>query len=72
MISICLDFGNTRLKAAIFREKNLSEVFVLRADAEQHIREIIEKFRPDRSILSSVIEHDPAIEALLKKRDCIP
>lgn len=67
MISICLDFGNTRLKAAIFREKNLSEVFVLKADAEQHIREIIEKFRPERSILSSVIEHDPAIELLLKK-----
>ena len=66
MITICLDFGNTRLKAAIFEADKLKEVIVLNANALESLERIIEIHQPKRSILSSVIDHDPAIEALLQ------
>lgn len=65
MTTLCLDFGNTRLKAAVFENDELSEVIVLRSDATAHLREIVEQHRPQRSILSSVVNHDPAMEELL-------
>ncbi|GAB4093617.1 type III pantothenate kinase [Flaviaesturariibacter terrae] len=67
-VSFCLDFGNTRLKVAVFTGDRLHEVIFLRADAAQHLAELIEQWRPRRSILSSVVHHDPAIEALLSAR----
>ncbi len=68
MISLCLDFGNTRLKAALFISDELKEVIVLRDDAVAHLAEIIQQHKPERSILSSVINHDKNIEALLNER----
>jgi type III pantothenate kinase len=64
--TICLDFGNTRLKLALFEDNELNEIFVLEENAFTHLEEIISKFSPHRSILSSVIEHDIKIETLLK------
>lgn len=63
--TICLDFGNTRLKLALFEDDELKEIFVLQEDALNHLEEIILKISPHRSILSSVIEHDIEIETLL-------
>ncbi len=63
--TICLDFGNTRLKLAVFEDNELIEIFVLGEDALYYLEEIISKFSPHRSILSSVIEHDVKIESLL-------
>jgi type III pantothenate kinase len=65
MNTICLDFGNTRLKAAIFEEDRLKEVTILDADVHDNLRQLLEQFNPERSILSSVINHDPSIEQLL-------
>ena len=64
--TLCLDFGNTRLKAAVFRSGTLSEVIVLEADAVQHLQQIVEQHQPENSILSSVINHDKKIEQLLQ------
>jgi type III pantothenate kinase len=64
MITLCLDFGNTRLKTAVFEDDELKEVIVLRHQSE-HLKEIIAKHRPARSILSSVIHHDAAVEDIL-------
>ena len=66
-ISICLDFGNTRLKCAVFSGRELQEVIVLPDDREETLMELIEKFKPVKSLLSSVVNHNPAIEPLLKK-----
>ncbi|TCJ13096.1 type III pantothenate kinase [Flaviaesturariibacter flavus] len=63
--TFCLDFGNTRLKLARFENDTLREVIFLREDALQHLRELLEQYRPARSILSSVVHHDPEIEVLL-------
>ncbi len=65
--TICLDFGNTRLKCAIFNPE-LEEVVVLTGDTVADIEAVLEKYRPAKAILSSVIEHDPAVEALLETK----
>jgi len=64
--TLCFDFGNTRKKCAVFVDGNFSKELVLEDDTPATIRNLIEAYRPDRSILSSVIEHDPAMEELLK------
>lgn len=66
--TLCFDFGNTRLKAAVFTGGRLQEVIVLKDDSEATIQELLDRARPERSILSSVINHNEAIEALLAQR----
>ncbi len=62
--TLCLDFGNTRLKAALFNEEELEEKFVLNGDGIDDLSVIIQKFKPAFSILSSVIHHQEKIEGL--------
>ncbi len=64
-VTICFDFGNTRLKAAIFINKALGELRVLENDDLATIQALIDEFIPDKTILSSVIHHNKAIEELL-------
>jgi type III pantothenate kinase len=65
--TLCFDFGNTRKKCAVFVDGNFTEELVLEDDGPETIGQLITTWRPDRSILSSVIEHDPAMEQLLMK-----
>ena len=65
MTTFCFDFGNTRLKCAVFVGGNLDVVEVLNDDTLQTIQALIDKYKPNKSILSSVIKHDVAIEQLL-------
>jgi type III pantothenate kinase len=67
-ITLCFDFGNTRLKAAVFSDGKLQEVVVLKDDAETTIEELITRTKAENSILSSVINHNEKIEALLAQR----
>jgi type III pantothenate kinase len=65
--TFCFDFGNTRLKCAVFQGKQFMEERVLdNADAAT-VQVLIDEFRPSFSILSSVINHPPELEELLKK-----
>lgn len=64
--TICLDFGNTRQKIALFEENVLKEVIVLDAEPVDQLNRAIKNFRPHKSILSSVIDHSPEIEVILK------
>jgi len=68
MTTICLDFGNTRLKTAVFENEQLKEVVVLEEDASQHLQNIIDQYQPQNSILSSVINHDIRLEKLLDSK----
>lgn len=63
--TLCFDFGNTRLKFAVFTNGELKIVHLLKDDQVETIRASVEKYRPDRTILSSVIEHNPELETLL-------
>ena len=67
MVTLCFDFGNTRRKAAVFNHANLEKIIVLDDDSLATIQSLIDTYRPGRSILSSVIDHDPAMEELLVK-----
>ncbi len=63
--TLCFDFGNTRLKCAVFNGKELKGVIALDDDNLVTIENIIAQYKPSRSILSSVINHNPQIEELL-------
>lgn len=65
MTTLCFDFGNTRKKVAIFQGSELKEAITMADDSLPVVQALIEKFRPQKSILSSVVDHDPAIEQLL-------
>jgi type III pantothenate kinase len=65
MTTICFDFGNTRLKAAIFLEDVLSETVYLENDSVETMQSLLEKYSPNKAILSSVIKHNEAIETFL-------
>lgn len=65
--TLCLDFGNTRQKAALFQQNQMVEVHYFDEDLEGGIALLLERWQPDCSILSSVINHDVAIETLLKQ-----
>jgi type III pantothenate kinase len=67
MKTLCVDLGNTRMKAALFIEDQLAESFVLEDDGFESIKEIIERCMPDKSILSSVIHHNINIEGTLNE-----
>ena len=65
--TLCFDFGNTRLKAALFQDAHMQEVMTLQNDEPATIVELINQTKPDRSVLSSVIDHHPEIETILSK-----
>jgi len=66
--TLCLDFGNTRLKAALFEGGLLRELVFLRPDACNHLQELVDREQPSGAILSSVVHHDPQIDELLAAR----
>lgn len=68
MTTLCFDFGNTRLKCAIFHNRNFLEEVILNDASVEAVEKIIEKYSPQRAILSSVIDHHPAIEEFLIKK----
>ena len=68
MRTLCLDLGNTRMKAALFEDGKLIHSDVLEHDGVEKTGHLLDRFQPEKSILSSVIRHDPRIEDLLKTR----
>src|ERR1051326_9089846 len=63
--TLCFDFGNTRLKCAVFDDDDLKNVLVLNNDDDVTIRQLINDHKPYYSILASVIDHNPSIENIL-------
>ncbi len=61
----CFDFGNTRLKCAIFKNRELEQLIVLENDLPETIQAILTQYQPSKTILASVINHNPASEAIL-------
>jgi type III pantothenate kinase len=68
MTTLCLDFGNTRLKAAIFENDLFKQELFLPDDKTETIAQLLDEYHPERSILSSVIDHNEAIEELLSSK----
>ena len=53
------------MKCAVFAGRDLRDVLVLENDNPETIRQLVEKFNPSKSLVSSVIDHDPEVEAIL-------
>jgi len=66
--TLCFDFGNTRRKCAVFKNAGIDKVIVLKDDSDETIQTLISDYRPHKSILSSVIDHNPGMEELLAKQ----
>ncbi len=66
--TICFDFGNTRLKAAIFRGDKFETELVMPNDAVETIEQLLVEYQPQKSILSSVINHNVDIEGILSSK----
>ncbi len=65
MTTICLDFGNTRLKAAIFKNEAINKTIYLENDTIETIGALLKSYNPAKTILSSVIKHNEVIETFL-------
>lgn len=63
--TVCLDFGNTRLKAGIFSNDYFEGELVLTDDSEASIASLLEQFQPHKVVLSSVINHRTGLETQL-------
>jgi len=66
--TLCFDFGNTRLKCGVFMMDQLSEVLTLDDHSNETINNLLDKYNPEYTILSSVIYHNTEIEKLLTNR----
>jgi type III pantothenate kinase len=66
--TLCLDFGNTRSKYAVFDGNIQKSSGVLEGDITASVENILDGWQPLKSILSSVIKHDERIETLLGER----
>ena len=65
--TLCLDFGNTRMKYAVFSNDKLKHAGVLKDDGIADLLTCISSYHPDKSILSSVIDHAEEIEKILSE-----
>ena len=65
--TFCFDFGNTRRKLAVFSDDKIAEVIVLEDDSIETVSQLLDKWKPAKTILSTVIADDPALEALLAR-----
>jgi len=63
--TLCLDFGNTRLKGAIFQDDSIVKILHLENDDTVTVSHLLNTYQPTHSILSSVIQHNPEINNLL-------
>jgi type III pantothenate kinase len=66
--TLCFDFGNTLLKCGVFIIDRLTEVISLENDQLETIERLLDKYKPECTILSSVIDHSSEIEKLLAER----
>lgn len=66
--TLCFDFGNTTLKCGVFVIDQLTEVVPLGNDHLESVQQLLDKYHPQFTILSSVIDHPAEIEKLLSQK----
>lgn len=63
--TLCFDFGNTRLKYAVFEDGLFKDLAVMENGSAEAVEKLLEQYRPAKAILASVINHDGAVETVL-------
>ena len=64
-VTLCFDFGNTRKKVAVFEGNQIKQVISIQDDTDETLRILLDEFHPQKTIVSSVIHHNPNIETIL-------
>lgn len=70
-VNLCIDWGNTTVKAAIFQDKRLTVTETFSdADAVSRISSMIEEHKPNKGILCSVVDDKAtaAVEKLVSEK----
>jgi len=67
-VNLCVDWGNSTIKAAIFNNDTIQKIFVFTEDeANKKIASIIDLYHPEKGILCSVANHGTEFEFILKE-----
>ncbi len=66
--TLCFDFGNTRLKCAVFTNGELRDVEIMANDSNETMLALLQKHTPQKAILSSVINHNHGLETILAQQ----
>jgi len=68
-INLCIDWGNTNVKAAIFNDEQITETYTFpAAEAVSNLEQIIASHAPVKAILCSVANHSLEAEQLVKDK----
>lgn len=67
-MTICFDFGNTRLKFGLFQHGELIRSEPLTDKSVAALSSLLDETKPKRIVLSSVIHHSEEVEELFKNR----
>ena len=68
-INICVDWGNTCVKAAIFDNDTLQKQYSFSAEnALEKVAYMLDTYKPVKAIFCSVTHHDIEVEQLLKSK----
>lgn len=65
--TICFDFGNTRVKYAVFVQGQLASVHTLEDASVAQVQQAVNQHQAQRTFLSSVIHHPPQVEEWLQQ-----
>jgi type III pantothenate kinase len=68
-INLCIDWGNTNIKAAIFDNDVLKQQFLFTEDnALEQVTQIMDAHKPVKAIVCTVVQHNNELEQLLQSR----
>ena len=68
-VNLCIDWGNTNIKVAIYDQDRLVTRQIIDSDkVKENFSALLEKYSPSNSILCSVTDHNNEIESLLAER----
>lgn len=68
-VNLCIDWGNTHVKAAIFENDSIQKQFSFPGDvALERVSAIIDLYNPSNAILSAVTKHTEELAHLVKAR----
>ena len=68
-VNLCIDWGNTNIKAGLFYQGKLIKSNILPADSlTKDLNLMLDTYKPSKAIFCSVTEHNKEIEVLLSNR----
>ena len=68
-VNLCIDWGNTNVKAAIFDNDVLKKQLTFSGEAAlEQVSDMLDAWKPSKAILCSVVNHSEEVEQLLSSK----